>query len=286
MKYGVVFPQTEIGADAEAIKVYAQYAEQVGLDYLLAYDHVLGPNPHRPGGWDLPFDYNDSFHEPLTLFSYMAGITQRIEFVTGILILPQRQTVLVAKQAAQLDVLSNGRLRLGVGVGESAVEYEALNEDFTNRGRRQEEQIALLRQLWSERLVTFRGEYHTVSDAGLNPLPKQRPIPIWFGGNSDIALRRMARLGDGWIPHSHPFDKLAGLLEKLRRYVAEAGRDPATFGVDYHIAMGARSDSQLASDVATLRDLGVSHVSAYTMNSGYSLPQHMEAMVRFLEATR
>lgn len=286
MKFGIVFPQTEIGADAAAIRELTRHAEAVGFDYLLAFDHVLGPNPERPGGWDLPFDYQDSFHEPLTLFSFMAAITKRIEFVTGILILPQRQTALVAKQAAELDVLSGGRLRLGIGVGESEVEFEALNETFGNRGRRQEEQVALLRRLWTEPLVTFQGRYHTVSDAGLNPLPVQRPIPIWFGGNSEIALRRMARLGEGWIPHSHPHAKLATLLKTLRDYLAEAGRDPASFGVDYHIITGSKSVSEMAAEIDSLRDLGVSHVCAYTMNMGYTPGEHMAAAERFYEAAQ
>ena len=286
MKFGVVFPQTEIGTDITTIRDYTQTAEEIGFDYILAYDHVLSPHSIRPEGWDLPFDHEDSFHEPFTLFSYMAGITETVEFVTGILILPQRQTALVAKQAAQLDLLSNGRLRLGIGVGESWVEFEALNKNFRNRGRRQEEQVALLQQLWTKPLVTFNGKYHTVSDAGLNPLPVQRPIPIWFGGNSDIALRRMARLGAGWIPHSHPVGKLANLLEKLRGYLAEAGREPDDFGVDYHIIMGNKSAVQIADEIFKLHELGVSHICAYTMNAGRSPSGHMAAMATFFEATR
>lgn len=286
MKFGVVFPQTEIGADAAAVRELTLHAETVGFDYLLAFDHVLGPNPDRPGGWDLPFDYEDSFHEPLTLFAFMAGITKTIEFVTGILILPQRQTALAAKQAAEVDVLSGGRLRLGIGVGESKVEFEALNEDFGNRGKRQEEQVELLRRLWTQPLVTFQGRYHTVSDAGLNPLPLQRPIPVWFGGNSDIALRRMARLGDGWIPHSHAHTKLATLLSTLRNYLEEAGRDPAVFGVDYHIITGSKSVVQLAEEIDRLRELGVSHVCAYTMNMGYTPKEHMMAAERFYAAAQ
>ncbi|HEX9921222.1 MAG TPA: LLM class F420-dependent oxidoreductase, partial [Anaerolineae bacterium] len=195
MKLGVVFPQTEIGHDPAMIKDYVQTAEGLGYAYLLAYDHVLGANPDRPGGWQGPYTYRDSFHEPLVLYGYLAGLTQTIEFVSGILILPQRQTVLVAKQAAQVDLLSGGCLRLGVGIGWNAVEFEALGQDFHTRGKRIEEQVTLLRELWTKPLVTFEGAGHTISAAGLNPLPVQRPIPIWFGGMADVVLRRTARLG-------------------------------------------------------------------------------------------
>jgi len=233
MKIGVVFPQTESGEDPAAIRDYAQTVEGMGFDYLLAYDHVIGVNPDRPGGWaNRPYDYNSLFHEPFVLFGYLAGLTSRIHFMTGIVILPQRQTVLVAKQAAQVDLLSGGRLTLGIGVGWNDVEYTALNETFHNRGRRQEEQVAVLRALWTQRLVTFAGKYHTIPDAGIHPLPVQRPIPIWFGGGSDASLRRMARLGDGWMTNTWDVERLAPELTTLRDYISQAGRDPAAFGVD------------------------------------------------------
>src|SRR5512137_2052178 len=199
MQIGLVFPQTEIGNDPAAIRDYAQTAEGLGFSHLLAYEHVLGANPQRPGGWSGPYTYQTPFHEVFVLFGYLAALTQRLELVSGILILPQRQTVLAAKQAASLDVLSGGRLRLGVGLGWNEVEYAALNENFHNRGRRIEEQVALLRRLWTEPLVTFNGEWHTIPDAGLNPLPVQQPIPVWFGGSAEAALERIARLADGWI---------------------------------------------------------------------------------------
>ena len=207
MKLGVVFPQTEIEHSPAAIRDYAQAAEDLGYDYLLAYEHVLGANPERPGGWRGPYTHLHSFFEPFVLFSYLAGLTHRLQFTTGILILPQRQTVLVAKQAATLDALSGGRLRLGIGIGWNAIEYEALGEDFHTRGRRIEEQVELLRLLWTEPLVSFQGREHILSDAGIKPLPVQRPIPIWFGGSSDPVLRRMARLGDGWMPNPLPVDR-------------------------------------------------------------------------------
>lgn len=283
MQFGVVFPQTEFGDDPAAIRDYAQTAEQLAYDYLLAYDHVLGANPDRPGGWARrPYTHEDMFHEPLVLFSYLAGITETLSFATGILILPQRQTVLVAKQAAEVDVLSGGRLRIGVGVGWNEVEYEALNEPFHNRGRRQAEQVRLLQELWTKPLVTFQGDYHKVSDAGLNPLPVQRPIPVWFGGGADIVLRRMARLGAGWMPNSMPLERLQRLLETLRGYLKEEGRDPNEFGIDVRLNIKDHPEDEWADQVEMIHDLGATHLCVNTMGAGFSSPEeHIEAIERF-----
>src|SRR3970040_304736 len=214
MRIGVVFPQTEIGADPYYIKDYAQAAEELGNSHILAYDHVIGANPTSRPGWKPPYTHLDVFHEPFVLFGYMAGLTTKVAFVTGIIILPQRQTVLVAKQAAALDGLSGGRLRLGIGIGWNPVEYEALGENFQDRGRRSEEQIEVLRALWTKELVTFEGRWHKITDAGLNPLPVQRPIPIWFGGGAEPVIRRIGRLGDGWMPLSPPDEKCRALIDK------------------------------------------------------------------------
>jgi probable F420-dependent oxidoreductase len=186
---GVVFPQTEIEPDAAAIGAYARGVEQLGYRHLLAYDHVLGADPVVHAPWTRPYDVNTVFQEVFVLFGYLAGIT-KLHLITGVLILPQRQTVLVAKQAAQVDVLTGGRLRLGVGIGWNTVEYEALGKTFRDRARREEEQIELLRRLWTEPSVSFAGEFDSVTGAGLNPLPVQRPIPIWIGGRSAPAYRR------------------------------------------------------------------------------------------------
>jgi probable F420-dependent oxidoreductase len=200
MHFGAIYPQTEYPPDPIAVRDFAQAVEELGYAYVVAYDHVLGANPDRPGGWKGPYTHESAFLEPFVLFSHMAACTSRLGFLTGILILPQRQTVLVAKQAATLDVLCEGRLRLGVGLGWNEVEYVALGQDFHRRGRRMDEQLEVLRRLWTEPLVTFEGREHRIPDAGLNPLPRQRPIPIWFGGHDDRALRRAARFGGGWIP--------------------------------------------------------------------------------------
>lgn len=286
MQTGAVFPQTEIGSNPSDVSRYGQAVEEMGFDYLLAYEHVIGANPDRPGGWEgRPYDYNSLFYEPFVLFGYLAALTQRLQFATGILILPQRQTVLVAKQAATLDVLSTGRLRLGIGVGWNPVEYEALGQEFRRRGRRQEEQVALLRRLWTERLVTFEGDFHSVPDAGILPLPVQQPIPIWFGGGADAALRRMARLGDGWMPNTMDTDRLDAELAKLRGYIREAGRDPSAFGVDVRISYSQAKDERWPEILQRLRELGVSHVSLNTMGCGFQdLDQHLDVLERFRKA--
>jgi probable F420-dependent oxidoreductase len=286
MRLGVVFPQTEIGADPLGIKDYAQAAEELGYQHILAYDHVIGANPESRPGWRPPYTHRDMFHEPFVLFGYLAGLTQKIELVTGIIILPQRQTVLVAKQAAALDVLSGGRLRLGVGIGWNPVEYEALGENFKNRGQRCEEQIEVMRKLWTQELVTFEGKWHKITDAGLNPLPVQRPIPIWFGGTDDRALRRLARLGDGWFPLLAPDDKCRAAIEKISNYAREAGRDPKEIGIEGRITIGQGSAETWMQELAAWKSLGATHLAVNTMKVGLSGPsQHIDAIRRFKEAT-
>ena len=204
MKIGVTFPQTEIGSDPAAVLDYAQAAEGLGFSHLIVFDHVLGANAANRPGWSGAYQHTDSFYEPFALFGYLAGVTRRLELVTAVIILPQRQTALVAKQAATVDVLSGGRLRLGVGIGWNDVEYEALGENFHDRGRRSEEQIEVMRALWTNELVTYEGRWHRITDAGINPLPVQRPIPVWLGGGADPVLRRVARMADGWFPQVRP----------------------------------------------------------------------------------
>lgn len=285
MRLGVVFPQTEIGADPVNIRDYAQAAEALGYEHLLAYDHVLGANPDSRPHW-AGYRHTDMFYEPLVLFSYLAGITQKIEFVSGIIILPQRQTVLVAKQAAALDVLSGGRLRLGIGIGWNPVEYEALGEDFHNRGRRSEEQVDVLRQLWTYELVTYEGRWHKITDAGLNPLPVQRPIPLWFGGTSDTVMRRLARIGDGWFPQGFGPDELGREnLEKLHAYIREAGRAPSEIGVEPRISVSHGDPDAWAEEASAWKKLGVTHLSVDTMGAGFSsLQNHIDVIERFKQA--
>jgi len=287
MRVGVVFPQTEIGADAYYVKDYAQAAEELGFAHILAYDHVVGANPKSRPNWKAPYSHLDMFHEPMVLFGYLAGVTKSIELCTGIIILPQRQTVLVAKQAAALDILSGGRLRLGIGIGWNAVEYEALGEDFTNRGRRSEEQIEVMRQLWSNPTVTFQGRWHKITDAGINPLPVQRPIPIWFGGSDERALRRLARLGDGWFPLLGPDEKCRAMIDKIRAYAKEAGRNPQAIGIEGRVAYGQGSQDEWRTGIEAWKTLGATHVSFNTMKAGLKSPSaHIEALRRFAKLLR
>ena len=286
MRVGVVFPQTEIGSDPEVIKEYAQAAEQLGFRHILAYDHVIGANLASRPGWRPPYTYLDPFHEPFVLFGFLAGLTKQLELVTGILILPQRQTVLVAKQAAALDVLSGGRLRLGIGIGWNPVEYEGLGADFKNRGRRSEEQVEVLRKLWTEELVTFDGRWHKITDAGIKPLPVQRPIPVWFGGSDDRVLRRLAKLGDGWFPLLAPDEKCRVMIEKIRNYASRLGRNPDAIAIEGRISYGQGSPEAWLKDLQAWKDLGAGYVSFNTMKAGLASPAaHIEAIRRFQAST-
>ncbi len=285
MKFGVVYPQVEFGNDVTAIRDYAMLAEELGYHHVLAYDHVLGANPERPGGWSGPYTHQTPFQEPLVLFAFMAGVTTRLRFTTGIIILPQRQTALVAKQAATLDVLSGGRLRLGVGIGWNEVEYAALNQDFHNRGKRVEEQVEVLRLLWQQPLVTYSGRWHTIPDAGLNPLPIQRPIPIWFGGHSEAVLKRTARLGDGWMPNYRTPDAARPSLDLLGKFLSDAGRDLANFGIEARIAYGDGNPETWTQLISAWERAGATHITFNTMGSGFREPSdHLNAIHEFAES--
>jgi len=257
----------------------------MGFTHILAFDHVLGANPDRPGGWKGPYTHRHAFHEPFVLFGFLAAATRRVELVTGIVILPQRQTALVAKQAAAVDVLSGGRLRLGVAVGWNPVEFEALGEDFTTRGRRIEEQIEVMRALWTRELVTFTGKQHRISDAGVNPLPVQRPIPIWMGGESAVVQRRMARIADGWMPHFRPGAPAQAVVDRLHGLVREAGRDPKAFGIEGRIALSQVPQAEWSKELEGWRAMrGISHLCVHTTGLGLAKPaDHVEMLRRFRE---
>lgn len=278
MKIGVVFPQTEIGADPRAVRDYAQQAEELGFAHLLAYDHVLGADPAVHTGWSGPYNVRSTFHEPLVLFGYLAAVTS-LELVTGVIILPQRQTALVAKQAAEVDLLTGGRFRLGIGLGWNAVEYEALGKRFEDRGARLDEQVPLLRRLWTEPTVTHEGRFERVSGAGLAPLPVQRPIPVWFGAQSPPAYRRAGRLADGWFPQVPPGPRLEEAKSVVDQAAVQAGRDPAALGMEGRVSWGAAGARDVADRVAAWRDAGASHVSVSTMGAGLeSVDDHLAAL--------
>jgi probable F420-dependent oxidoreductase len=286
MQVGVVFPQYEIGNDPMVIRDFAQAAEEVGFTHLLVYDHVLGADPDRPGGWQGPYNHHHAFHEPFVLFGFLAAHTRHIEFVTTVLVLPQRQTALVAKQAAEVDLLSSGRLRLGVGSGWNAVEFEALGIPFEARGAREEEQVALMRELWSQDVVTFEGKFHRIDRAGIKPRPR-RPIPIWFGGGADPLLRRAARIGDGWMPLGSPGDKTRAMLDALHRYRKEAGRDDRPFGIQAQAQIRGGDPERWRQHAARWRGLGATHLAIATMDAGLASPEdHIEAARRYYEAVQ
>ena len=285
MQIGVVLPQTEIGGDPAIVRAYAAAVEELGYRHILAYDHVVGADPAVHVGWDGPYNVDTTFHEPLVLYGYLAAITS-LELVTGIIILPQRQTVLVAKQAAEVDLLSEGRLRLGVGLGWNAVEYEALGMDFTDRGRRIVEQVELLRRLWTERAVTYQGRYETVTAAGLNPLPVQRPIPIWFGANLPAAMKRIGRLADGWFPQMSPGPRLDEALTLIRAGAEESGRDASTIGMEGRVNLARGLDGALDL-IQRWRDAGASHLSVNTMGMAggpSGIDRHIGALAEVAEA--
>ncbi len=283
MQIGVTFPQTEIGADPLVIRDYAQSVEGLGYSHLVAFDHVLGADPaHRPG-WS-GYTWRDMFHEPFVLFGYLAALTH-LELLPAVIILPQRQTVLVAKQAAEVDVLTGGKLRLGVGVGWNPVEYEALGMDFHMRGRVEEEQIEVLRLLWSQEIVSYKGQFHTITEAGLNPLPVRRSIPIWMGGRADALLRRTARLGDGWLPQGKPDERMREAVERLQSYIREVGRDPGKVGIEARMNAREGDLDEWVRQTEGWRDLGATHISINTMGAGFKSPgEHIEAIRRYKEA--
>lgn len=284
MKLGAVFPQTEFGNDPLAIRDYAQAVEGLGYHHLLIYDHVLGASTANRPHWNGPYTSKTPFHEPFVLFGFLAAVTWQLELVTGVIILPQRQTALAAKQAAEVDVLSKGRLRLGVGLGWNEVEYQALNEDFHTRGARLEEQVALLRALWKEPVITFHGQHHQVEEAGINPLPIQRPIPIWFGGHAEPMLKRAARVADGWFPLRAPDEEAQAMVERLHVYARTAGREPTALGIEASLNIRDGDEGVWAARAAGWRALGATHLCVNTMGAGFRHPQEHIAALRRAKA--
>ena len=299
IRIGAAFPATEIAPDRGQIRAFVEAVAGLGFDHVQALDHVLGAYPpaHPEGpalqplpgtsGWENIYDYRTTFHEPLVLFGFIAALTD-LEMFTGILILPQRQTALVAKQAAQVDILSGGRLRLGVGVGWNNVEYEGLGKTFTNRGRRIEEQVGLLRELWTREVVDFEGEYESVRGAAIAPLPVQRPIPVWMGsGYAGRALERAGRIADGWLAQLRPGPEFDRALETLFEAATKAGRDPADLGIHGSLGAGRPDQERIARHAAGWKASGATHISLDTSNAGLrDVDAHLEALGRAIETVR
>ena len=277
MQVGVTFPQTEIGADPGGVRAYAQAVQDIGYRHLLAYDHVLGADPVVHAGWKGVYNTGHLFHEPFVLFGYLAAAAPGLELAPAVIILPQRQTALVAKQAAEVDVLTGGRTRLGVGIGWNAVEYEALGQNFRNRGRRLEEQIDVLRRLLTEPSLTCEGRDHTITGAGINPLPVQRPIPIWIGGSSKQNLQRVARLADGYFPQRPLPEGWDVTFQRIAEWRREAGRDPATLGIEARINVGTGTPDDWKRAADEWRSRGATHLSVNSMGGGLVGPDaHVE----------
>jgi probable F420-dependent oxidoreductase len=281
----MTFSHPDVGNDPAVIKDFVRAIEEAGFDHLLAAEHVIGGHPDRLKG-ERVHTYDVAYHEPFVLFGFIGAITKRLELVTSILILPQRQTALVAKQAAELDLLTGGRLRLGVGTGRNWMEYEALNEDFANRGQRVEEQIEVLRRLWTEELVTFEGKWHHLDRMGLNPMPRQRPIPIWMGSFTRVVERvveRVARIADGWMPQFPPNDEFRAVLERFRGYARAAARDPATIGIECGMRITNEDDPDTwLRKAEAYNELGATHLRVLTAGGGFSSPgEHLDAALRW-----
>ncbi|MGE0622325.1 MAG: LLM class F420-dependent oxidoreductase [Pseudomonadales bacterium] len=286
LTFGAVFPHNEIGTDPGAIRAYAQGVEALGATHLLIYDHVLGADPDRPGGFQGPYDKDVAFHEPFTTFAFIAACTERLEMITTVLILPQRQTVLVAKQAAELAILSQNRFRLGVGTGWNQVEYVGLNENFGNRGARQAEQVALMRRLWTEDSIDFTGRYHRIDRASIKPRP-ERPIPVWFGGSAPALLERCGRLGDGWIPLGSPNDKSAEMIAAIRRHREAAGLAWDGFGIQAQAQFAGGTPERWASHAEKWQQLGATHLAIATHNAGETNADgHLARVEAYLQAVR
>lgn len=284
MKVGLIYPQTELQGDPVAVRTIGLATEEIGYDHLLAYDHVVGAYHGRDPAPSGPYTDKHPFHDPLVMFAYLAGITRRIELVTGVIILPQRQTALVARQAADVDLLSDERLRLGVGIGWNPVEYEALGQDFHTRGKRVGEQVELLRALWSQPVVDFTGAFDRVDRATLNPRPR-RQIPIWLGGFSEPAMRRAARIADGFIFVDGASDASA-LLAQLRGFLAEEGRAADAFGLQCNMLV-EKSPEAVVERALRWRDEGGTHAAVATMGQGFqTVEQHVDYMKRAADALR
>jgi probable F420-dependent oxidoreductase len=289
MQLGALLPLGDVGGAPAVVKEYAQTAEAIGYDFVEAPDHVLGVNAASRPGWDRNTS-EDLFHDPFVLFGYLAGCTTKLGFSTGVLILPQRQTVLVAKQAASLDVLCGGRFRLGIGVGWNEVEFVGLNENFHNRGRRSEEQVTVMQKLWAAPHVSFKGRWHTIGDAGINPRPASGKVPVWFGGHHERTLERIAKMGDGWMPNAYEPDQSAiDVLDKLRRLTEAAGRDPKQVGIEVWVSMGTGSENDWREEARFWNAAGASHLCLTTTFdrrrhkriAGQTLGDHLGAMRRY-----
>lgn len=282
MRVGAVFPQAEIEADAGAVRAWIEAVDELGFDHVIVFEHVLGAD--KATHPSVLYTTEALFHEVMVVFGYMAALTPRLELVSSVVVAPQRQTALLAKQAVELDVLTGGKFRLGVGVGWNHVEFEALGERFDNRGRRIEEQIEVLRRLWREPVVTYRGKWHTITAAGLNPLPVNRDIPLWIGAHAEPGIKRAARLADGFFPVRPNEIDVAGYVERLRGWVREAGRDPDAFGIEPWVGVVEGDPDKWHARAEPWVQAGATHLALYTTQAQlFGADAHIEQLQRAAE---
>jgi len=281
MQISAWFPTRDIGTDPVRIRDWAQAAEELGYDHIEVPDHVFGATARD--GWSPRYNEQDAFHETFVTLGFLAGVTTTIGLASGVLILPQRQTGVVAKQATQVDILSGGRLRLGVGVGWNHVEYEALNEDWKSRGTRQREQVEVLKKLWCDDLVTYQGRFHQFTEVNITPRPVQRPIPVWFGGSSDAVVKRAAQIGDGWMPIMAPDHEAEAKLEQLRKHLSDCGRDTSAFGIEGWLRMDKADPDEWSVAAEGWRKLGADIVMLYPMYRIPNFDDQIETLRRFKE---
>ena len=289
-----LFPFGDTGGDPSLVRDFAQGLETMGYDFLEVPDHVLGANPARTESADPTRVIADSlYHDPFVLLGFLSAATTKLAFSTGVLIVAQRQTALVAKQAACLDVLSGGRFRLGIGVGWNEVEFTGLNENFHNRGRRSEEQAQVMQALWAQPHVTFKGKYHTIEDAGINPRPASGRVPLWYGGLHEHTFPRIAKWGDGWMPNAYPPEQATlAIFDDLRRLTEQAGRDPAAIGIEVWTSCGAGTEADWRREAEFWKRSGASHICLTTTFNrrhhkriaGTSVGDHLAAMKRYRDA--
>jgi probable F420-dependent oxidoreductase len=275
MQLGAVLSQNELGPDVGALRAYAQAVQDLGYDFLVTADHVVGADKADHPELERVFALDVYLREPLMLGAFLAGVAPRLGYLTSVIILPQRQTVLAAKQAAEIDILTGGRFRMGVGIGWNPIEYEALGLRFQDRARRFEEQIELMRRLWCDRVVTFEGRFHKVSAAGINPRPIQQPIPIWVGASSEVAVRRAARIADGYLPLRPLEGGWQATIDKVHTWLDEAGRDPSSFGIEGRLDTAQGTPDEWAKTVAMWRGFGASHLSVGTSGAGNGADAHI-----------
>jgi len=287
MKCGITFPQLEIGTDPDAIRRFAEGAEEIGYNHIVVPEHILGvADPDRPKS--ITYDHEDTFHESMVLFGHLSAVTSQIRFATGVMVLPQRQTALVAKQAAEVDLLSDGRLSLGVAVGWNEPEFEALGVDFGTRGRRIEEQIEVLRALWTDEVVSYDGRWHEFDGVGINPRPNQQPIPVWIGGGADIVLNRIARMGDGWLTAYESMDVLEEMMDTLREFVEKEGREMSELDIVGRVSfsedspLGVADEEEMEERVLAWDELGATHLALRTRDMGLeTVEDHLDVAREF-----